>query len=55
MYQYSSITNCVEMMGLIGMGNEARFKEFIENEFKQYEWFYKDGRWRNDRIDFVSG
>ena len=21
MYQYSSITNCVEMMGLIGMGN----------------------------------
>lgn len=33
------------------MGNEARFKEFIENEFKQYEWFYKDGRWRNDWIE----
>lgn len=32
------------------MGNEARFKEFVENEFGQYEWFYKDGRWRNDWI-----
>lgn len=32
-------------------GDEARFKEFIENEFKQYEWFYKDGRWRNDWIE----
>jgi hypothetical protein len=33
------------------MGNEARFKEFVENEFGQYEWFYKDGRWRNDWIE----
>lgn len=33
------------------MGNETRFKEFVENEFGQYEWFYKDGRWRNDWIE----
>lgn len=33
------------------MGNEVRFKEFVENEFGQYEWFYKDGRWRNDWIE----
>lgn len=33
------------------MGDEARFKEFIQNEFQQYEWFYKDGRWRNDWIE----
>ena len=30
------------------MQNDARFQNFIESEFKQYEWFYKDGRWRND-------
>ena len=30
------------------MQNDSRFKEFIESEFKQYEWFYKDGHWRND-------
>lgn len=33
------------------MGDEKKFKEFIEKEFKQYEWFYKDGKWRNDWIE----
>lgn len=33
------------------MGNEERFKKFIQDEFQQYEWFYKDGRWRNDWIE----
>lgn len=32
-------------------GDEKKFKEFIEREFGQYEWFYKDGRWRNDWLD----
>lgn len=29
-------------------GDKKRFEEFIETEFKQFEWFFKDGRWRND-------
>lgn len=24
------------------------FKRYIENQFKKYDWFYKDGSWRND-------
>ena len=31
-------------------GDKKRFEEFIETEFKQFEWFFKDGRWRNDWI-----
>lgn len=31
-------------------GDKRRFEEFIETEFKQFEWFFKDGRWRNDWI-----
>jgi hypothetical protein len=30
------------------MQDDARFQSFMESEFKQYEWFYKDGQWRND-------
>lgn len=33
------------------MGDDARFKEFIQNEYQQYDWFFKDGRWRNDWIE----
>lgn len=33
------------------MGNEARFNDFIQSEFQQYEWFYKDGRWLNDWLE----
>ena len=29
-------------------GDKKRFEEFINTEFKQYEWFFKDGRWRSD-------
>lgn len=29
------------------LGDEERFKEFIQREFGQYEWFNKDGDWRN--------
>lgn len=25
-----------------------RFEKFMTEEFKNYEWFFKDGRWRND-------
>lgn len=32
-------------------GDEKKFKEFINQEFMQYEWFYKDGRWRNDWLE----
>ena len=31
------------------LGDEKKFNEFIEKEFKQYDWFYdkKTGEWRN--------
>ena len=32
-------------------GSKERFEEFINTEFKQYEWFFKDGRWRNDWLE----
>lgn len=36
------------------MNNPQRFQEFIQTEFKQYEWFYKDGKWRNDWIEKLA-
>lgn len=30
------------------IGDKDKFEEFINTEFKQFEWFFKDGRWRND-------
>lgn len=30
------------------MNNPKKFEEFIQTEFKQYEWFFKNGEWRND-------
>ena len=32
-------------------GDKKKFEEFINTEFKQYEWFFKDGRWRNDWLE----
>lgn len=28
--------------------DKKRFKEFIDTEFKQFEWFFKNGEWRSD-------
>lgn len=36
------------------MQNPTKFKQFIDQEFKQYDWFYKDGKWRNDWIAKLS-
>ena len=30
------------------MNDRARFEQFMQTEFKDYEWFFKDGHWRND-------
>lgn len=30
------------------MNDKKRFEQFMQTEFKDYEWFYKDGHWRND-------
>ena len=30
------------------MNNKERFEQFIQVEFKDYEWFFKNGVWRND-------
>ena len=30
------------------MNDKARFEQFMQTEFKNYEWFFKDGHWRND-------
>lgn len=32
---------------------KSYFEEFIDTEFKQYDWFYKDGKWRNDWLEFL--
>lgn len=30
------------------MNDPKRFEQFMQTEFKDYEWFFKDGYWRND-------
>lgn len=30
------------------MNDKERFEQFIQTEFKNYEWFFKDGHWKND-------
>lgn len=30
------------------MNDKERFEKFMQTEFKDYEWFFKDGYWRND-------
>lgn len=32
------------------IGGEERFQKFLQDEYKQYDWFYdsKEGRWRHD-------
>lgn len=30
------------------MNDKERFEQFMQTEFKDYEWFFKDGHWRND-------
>ena len=32
-------------------GDMKKFEEFINTEFKQYEWFYKDEEWRSDWLE----
>ena len=29
-------------------GDKKTFEQYLQEEFKQYEWFYKDGHWKND-------
>lgn len=29
----------------------VKFEQFIQEEFRQYEWFFKDGKWRHDWIE----
>ena len=36
------------------MNNKERFDQFIQTEFKQYEWFFKNGQWRNDWIEKLA-
>jgi hypothetical protein len=31
--------------------NPEKFKAFIESEYKQYEWFFKNGEWRHDWLE----
>lgn len=30
------------------MNDKERFEKFMQTEYKDYEWFFKDGHWRND-------
>lgn len=36
------------------MNNKEKFDKFIQSEFKQYEWFFKDGQWRSDWIEKLA-
>lgn len=35
-------------------GDKEKFEQFIQTEYKQFEWFYKDGRWRSDWIEKLA-
>jgi hypothetical protein len=37
------------------MNNKERFEQFMQTEFKDYEWFFKDGHWRNDWLRQLAG
>lgn len=34
-------------------GDKKKFEEFINTEFRQYEWFFKDGKWRSDWVEQI--
>ena len=34
--------------------DKESFESFISSEFKQYEWFFKDGKWLNDWLEQLS-
>lgn len=36
------------------MNDKERFENFIKTEFKDYEWFFKDGHWRSDWIEKLA-
>lgn len=36
------------------LNDKEKFEKFIRDEFKQYDWFYKDGRWRSDWIEKLA-
>lgn len=36
------------------MNDKEKFEKFIQDEYKQYEWFFKDGQWRSDWIERLA-
>lgn len=36
------------------MNDKERFENFIKTEFKDYEWFFKDGHWMSDWIEKLA-
>lgn len=32
-------------------GNREKYKEFLDSEYKQYNWFFKNDEWRNDWLE----
>lgn len=34
-------------------GDDKRFKDYIQEEFGKYDWFFKDGRWRSDWLNQI--
>ena len=36
------------------MNDPKRFEEFMQSEYKQYEWFFKDGKWRSDWLEQLA-
>lgn len=36
------------------MNDKERFDKFMQEEFKQYEWFYKGGKWLNKWLELLE-
>ena len=35
-------------------GNKERFMRYIQEEFKQYEWFFRGGKWNNGWLELLE-
>lgn len=52
MYQsYITPSYMTKLILKFGGQDSNKVNEFIDSEYKKYEWFYKNGEWRNDWLD----
>lgn len=49
-YAHNTPNYLGKLMKLFKLKNKEKFIKFIEDNFKKYDWFYKNGKWRSDWI-----